>query len=94
VFLTDFIEVFEQNGKRHKDWDATFKVFIRRASPEGPFYGYGKLWERRCEQAKGHRGVDARQKSEINPSHDRKSTWVPTVAGRETLKHIRDILGK
>ena len=53
VFLTDFIECFETNGRRHIDWHRTFKTYIRRSSPSGPFYRQD-YWERQLQNAKGN----------------------------------------
>lgn len=54
VFLTDFKETFEENGIRHKNWDTTFKTYIRRNSPRGPFFKRD-WWERQCQAARGYK---------------------------------------
>ena len=51
VFLTDFVECFEQNEKRHKNWDLTYKTYIRNNSPEGRYYN-APYWERAILKAK------------------------------------------
>ena len=53
VFLSNFIEVFQDNGRTHIDWHKTYKNFIRRASPSGEFYRID-YWERMLQNAKGN----------------------------------------
>ena len=53
VFLSNFLEVFQENGRTHIDWHRTFKTFIRRASPPGDFYK-ADYWERQLQNAKGN----------------------------------------
>ena len=100
VFLTDFIEVFKENERRHKNWNTTFKTFVRRASPTGPFYGYGQNWERKCEQARRYKGDSKHNKGSgggevLDDTRDRgarTTTWKPTPTGEKALKDIRALL--
>ena len=61
VFLTDFIECFQDNGRRHDNWDTTFKTYLRRNSPEGPFYNRD-YWERKLQAAKSLEYGDRRRR--------------------------------
>lgn len=103
IFLEDFKECFEMNGRKHIDWERTFKAYIRNSSPKGRFYNVG-YWERMCEQARrykrpemakrGHLAAEGDTKSEEADmgTQDKPSTWVPSDQGRTALKHIRDLL--
>ena len=51
VFLDDFIECFELNGRKHVDWDRTFKNYIRNSSPSGQFYK-PHYWQTKMEAAR------------------------------------------
>jgi len=60
VFLSDFLHTFdpELTGKKaikHVNWETTFKTYIRNESPSGKYYGFGKRWDTRCEQARRHK---------------------------------------
>ncbi len=105
VFLTDFIECFTENERKHANWETTYKVYLRRASPSGPFYGNGQLWERRCVEARRYKSLGkSNTLSHTHPGRgfgqgerktcDRRSTWVASETGKQTMRHIRDILGK
>lgn len=64
VFLTDFIECFESNQKKHKNWDITYKSFIRNNSPEGRFYS-ADYWERSIQRAKSLQFGDRRRREPV-----------------------------
>ena len=93
VFLADFKECFESNGKTHYNWDTTYKTYIRNNSPSGRFYTVG-WWERRAGEAKRFRGTEeARGKADAAREATPRSTWIPAApAGLEALKHIRTFL--
>ena len=99
AFLYDFKECFNENGRRHINWETTFKTFIRRASPSGPFYGYGQNWERKCEQARRHQipgksVVEGARPRDVDGCRKHKSsTWIPaSPAAKDAMKHIQEYL--
>lgn len=51
VWVGDFRRVFEENRRRHYDWEATFKNFIRNNSPSGRFYR-PYWWEEKLIESK------------------------------------------
>lgn len=51
VFLEDFIECFDLNGRKHYDWNLTFKNFLRNSGPSGRFYN-AIYWQNKCDQAR------------------------------------------
>jgi len=102
AFLEDFKEVFNENGRRHINWDTTFKTFIRRASPSGQFYNTS-FWERKTEFARRYKphgestNIPSVRSNERLPAENvvppKKSTWVPgSATGKESMRHIRELL--
>ena len=51
VFLEEFVELFAENERKHKDWNKTFKNYLRNNSPSGRFYNKD-YWERALQKAK------------------------------------------
>jgi len=104
VYLTDFIECFQQNGRKHENWDTTYKVYLRRSGPSGPFHKPW-IWEQRCEQARRYKGAggaeDLALEAQRHPRNNndggdipnKPSTWIPaSPKGLEALKNIRELL--
>ena len=82
VMLTDFVECFEKNGRKHKDWDLTFKGYIRGNSPEGRFYDAG-WWDRLCVRAKAMGGAERKRKT---PDYDPRGQQPSKPAEKQVVE--------
>jgi len=106
VMLSDFQHCFDEelggNGYAHKNWDATFKRYMRESSPSGTMHK-PTHWEARCEQAKRYKSISASDSlPDTRPAgqdggdkcetRNRPSTWTPTPTGEKALKDIRALL--
>ena len=83
VFLEDFIECFETNGRKHSDWDRTFQNYLRNSSPNGRFYNV-MYWQNKCEQAR-RREIPDRQRDPV-PYHPRELT--PKASPKTAYDHL------
>ena len=63
-FLEDFVELFTENEKKHKDWNRTFQNYIRNNSPSGRFYN-SRYWELKLSAAKVTRKRDIAKYSPV-----------------------------
>ena len=91
VYLPDFQHTFdsELTGKKpikHINWDATLKNFIRNESPSGKYYGYGKRWETRCEQARRYKGSASNNDSDSMV--ERQNGKTPQCEGQNSLRQV------
>lgn len=66
ALLLEFIATFTENERPHKNWDSTFKNYIRRESPGGKFYN-ADYWERMINKAKQLEGMDRKRTHRYDP---------------------------
>lgn len=91
VFLDDFRECFELNGRKHFDWDVTFKNYLRNSAPGGRFYNH-IYWQDKCtlarrkEYPEQKRAAPVYHPREIPPPSDPKTAH---EACRNLLKMLR-----
>ena len=95
VWLTDFIECFLDNKRKHENWDMTFKRYIRRNSPEGSFYK-PEYWERMTQKAKQLAYGERKRVQHYDPK-GREDKTLPTrpdfQKALENLKKLRQETG-
>ena len=94
VFLDDFIECFELNGRKHVDWDRTFKNYIRNSSPSGQFYK-PHYWQTKMEAARRMERPDRKRETRYDPQERPRPEPIRTVSdfGMEFLRNYRKQTG-
>lgn len=93
MFLEDFRECFEMNGRKHSNWDLTFKNYLRNSSPNGRFYN-SRYWQNKCEQAR-RREIPVERKREPVPYHPQEIyTPVKIKTAYDHLANMRKILSQ
>lgn len=92
VWLTDFIEIYLDNGYKHKDWNLTYKRFLRNNSPSGMYYK-PDYWERMMQRAKQLQFGERKREHRYDVREREDKTMPKPITDIEVFRKLRQEYG-